>query len=96
MDELFQIIWKGAAASGLPLLMLIYAIRWLQGNNRELITELNNERKERLNLLEEHVSECDRDRTDLRQQIINLMQSGQIQAAEQAAAQLRAINSKSP
>jgi hypothetical protein len=75
MDDLWTKLLSGVVASGLPGVLLLFAIKWLQGNNRELIGELNKERTERISLLENHIEECDKDRKELRERVLALLQA---------------------
>lgn len=73
MDDIYTKIITLAAGSGLPALLMIVAIRWLQSSNKELLQELNKERDERMTLMESHITECDADRKDLRNRLIDLL-----------------------
>lgn len=75
MDDLLGKIIAGVASSGVPGLMMLFAIKWLQSSNKELLTELNKERDERITLLEAHITECDLDRKDLRNRLIDVLTS---------------------
>ena len=46
------------------------AVWWLTRSNSQLITELNKERSERLDILEKHIEDCEKDRKDLRDILI--------------------------
>jgi len=63
-------IWSAIASAGLPALLMGVAVWWLTRSNSQLITELNKERSERLDTLEKHVEDCDKDRKDLRDMLI--------------------------
>ena len=63
-------IWNSIAAAGLPALLMGVAVWWLTRSNSQLITELNKERSERLDGMESHIQECDRDRKELRDMLI--------------------------
>jgi hypothetical protein len=72
-DDLTAKLLSAAVSSGLPGLLMIFAIRWLQASNKELLTELNKERDERMSLLESHITECDTDRKDLRNKLLEIL-----------------------
>ena len=68
------------APSGLHAILLGIAVWWLSRSNTELVRELNRERSERLDGMEQHIQrcekhieDCDRDRKELREQIFRLM-----------------------
>ena len=67
------------APSGLHAVLLGIAVWWLSKSNTELVRELNRERTERLDVMErhiqrceKHIEECDRDRRELRDQLIRI------------------------
>lgn len=41
------------------------AVWWLQKSNRDLLTELNRERTDRLDLMQEQIQNCEQDRAKL-------------------------------
>lgn len=61
-------IWQSIASAGLPSLLMAVAVWWLQKVIRELLTELRTERNERLDAMDNHIKECDKDRRELRQE----------------------------
>lgn len=63
-------IWNAIASAGLPALLMGVAVWWLTRSNSQLITELNKERSERLDTLEKHIEDCEKDRKDLRDILI--------------------------
>lgn len=63
-------LWQQIASAGLPALLMAAAVWWLQKSNRELVGELNKERSERLDLMEQHIKDCDNDRRELRDMLI--------------------------
>ena len=63
-------VWEQLASAGLPALLMACAVWWLQKGNRELVMELNKERSERIDTLENHVVNCDRDRVELRNMLL--------------------------
>lgn len=58
-------IWDQLASAGLPALLMALAVWWLQKSNRELLTELNRERTDRLDLMQEQIANCEQDRAKL-------------------------------
>lgn len=58
------------ASAGLPAVLMACAVWWLQKGNTQLVQELNRERSERLDRMEKHVEDCDRDRKELRDMLI--------------------------
>lgn len=64
-------IWEQIASAGLAPLLMACAVWYLQKGNRELVMELNKERSERIGVLEEHVVNCDKDRTELRDMLLD-------------------------
>jgi hypothetical protein len=58
-------IWNELASAGLPALLMAMAVWWLQKSNRELLTELNRERTDRLDLMQEQIAKCENDRAKL-------------------------------
>jgi hypothetical protein len=63
-------IWETLASSGTPALLMACAVWWLQKGNRELVMELNKERSDRIDTLENHVVNCDKDRSELRTMLL--------------------------
>lgn len=63
-------IWPLIVDNGLPFVFMALAVWWLQKGNRELVSELNKERSERLDAMEKHITDCDKDRKDLRDMLI--------------------------
>jgi hypothetical protein len=51
--------------------MMAVAVWYLQKSNRELITQLNRERAERLDVLDKHVETCDKERAELRDKLMS-------------------------
>lgn len=68
-------IWNSLASAGLPALLMGVAVWWLTRSNSQLVTELNKERTERLDAMESHIAECDRDRKELRDMLIKHLDS---------------------
>lgn len=68
-------IWNQIAAAGLPALLMGVAVWWLQKGNNQLVSELNRERSERLDKMEKHVDDCDKDRRELRDMLIKHLAS---------------------
>jgi hypothetical protein len=68
-------IWNSLASAGLPALLMGVAVWWLTRSNSQLVTELNKERTERLDAMESHIAECDRDRKELRDMLIKHLAS---------------------
>jgi hypothetical protein len=68
-------IWNQIASAGLPALLMAVAVWWLIKGNNQLVNELNRERSERLDKMERHVDECDRDRKELRDMLIKHLAS---------------------
>ena len=73
-------IWTSLISAGLPAVLLALAVRYLSTGNTALIRELNEERKERLDTMEEHITRlqersdgCERDRLELHKQIAVLL-----------------------
>lgn len=63
-----------AAVAGSPVAAFLGAAVWyLLKQQTRWIDQLNKERAERLDQLERHVEECDRDRQRLSDHIINLL-----------------------
>lgn len=58
-------IWNELASAGLPALLMALAVWWLQKSNRDLLTELNRERTDRLDLMQEQIRNCEQDRAKL-------------------------------
>ena len=63
-------IWDSLASAGPAALLMGVAVWWLTRSNSQLIMELNKERSERLDTLEKHIEDCDKDRKDLRDILI--------------------------
>jgi len=63
-------IWNQIASAGLPALLMAVAVWYLQKGNNELVKELNRERSERLDSMEQHIKDCDEDRKQLRDMLI--------------------------
>lgn len=63
-------LWNQIASAGLPALLMAAAVWWLQKSNNQLVNELNRERSERLDKMEKHVDDCDKDRRELRDMLI--------------------------
>jgi hypothetical protein len=68
-------LWNQIASAGLPALLMGVAVWWLIKGNNQLVHELNRERSERLDKMEKHVDECDRDRKELRDMLIKHLAS---------------------
>lgn len=68
-------IWNALASAGLPAILMGVAVWWLTRSNSQLISELNKERTERLDAMETHIAECDRDRKELRDMLIKHLAS---------------------
>lgn len=68
-------VWEQIAAAGLPAVLMAAAVWWLQRSNSALVTELNKERGERLDAMETHIAECDKDRKELRDMLIKHLAS---------------------
>jgi hypothetical protein len=68
-------IWNQIASAGLPALLMGVAVWWLIKGNNQLVHELNRERSERLDKMEKHVDDCDRDRKELRDMLIKHLAS---------------------
>lgn len=68
-------IWNQIASAGLPALLMGVAVWWLIKGNNQLVHELNRERSERLDKMEKHVEDCDRDRKELRDMLIKHLAS---------------------
>jgi hypothetical protein len=73
-------IWTSLISAGLPAVLLALAVRYLSAGNSVLIRELNEERKERLDTMEDHITRlqersdgCERDRLELHKQIAVLL-----------------------
>ena len=64
-------LWQSIASAGLPSLLMAVAVYWLQAVIRSLLNELREERNERLDAMEKHITECDSDRKELRNMLIN-------------------------
>jgi hypothetical protein len=56
-------------------LLMGVAVWWLIKGNNQLVHELNRERSERLDRMEKHVEDCDRDRKELRDMLIKHLAS---------------------
>lgn len=69
-QQLVNSLVQGIGTAGLPALMMAMAVWYLQKSNRELITQLNTERDERLTTMEKHMDVCDKERGELRSQLI--------------------------
>lgn len=65
-------------AQGQPftVVMLLVAIYWMNRTNTDLIGRLHTERAERLDRLETAISECERDRKELWQKILEHTEGG--------------------
>ena len=63
-------LWNELASAGLPALLMAMAVWWLQKSNRELLTELNRERTDRLDLMQEQITKCEDDRAKLWQALM--------------------------
>ncbi|MEY4442984.1 MAG: hypothetical protein RL442_1984 [Pseudomonadota bacterium] len=63
-------LWNELASAGLPALLMAMAVWWLQKSNRELLTELNRERTDRLDLMQEQIAKCEDDRAKLWQALM--------------------------
>lgn len=77
-DLITQLLQSTAAAGPVAALLLI-AVKWLTGSNRELVTELNKERQARLDDMEKHIDrlqarsdDCEKDRLNLHRQVAEL------------------------
>lgn len=68
-------IWNQIAAAGLPALLMAVAVWWLQKGNTSLVNELNKERSQRLDVMENHIKDCDDDRRNLRDMLIKHLAS---------------------
>jgi len=66
MKELFEL----AHGQSFTVVILLVAIWWMNRTNSELIARLHVERAERLDRLETAISECERDRKELWQKIL--------------------------
>lgn len=82
-------IFSSIATAGLPALLMAIAIRYLMKanekqaeSNERLIARLDQERSERLDAMEAHIQACDKDRNELRQQLMRVlgMGSGELRA----------------
>lgn len=78
--EFISTVIKGLAATGLPSLLMGFAIWWLQKSNAGWITTLNAEREARIRDHETRICElqkrsdiCEQDRMDLRQRLFEIM-----------------------
>ena len=70
MTELDIAIVKSIAEAGLPAMLMAAAVYWLQRSNTKLVNQLNAERSERLDAMEQHVKDCDTDRKELRDMLL--------------------------
>lgn len=68
-QQLISSLLQGIGTAGLPALLMATAVWYLQKSNRELITQLNTERNERLTTMEKHMDVCDKERGELRSQL---------------------------
>lgn len=71
-DPFWQSIFQSIASAGLPAVLMAIAVWYLQKSNAELITQLNKEREERLCTLEAHIETCDKERSQLREKVIEM------------------------
>lgn len=74
MEQIFNEMAKGQS---LPFIMACIAIAWIQKTNKDIISKLNEERTkhlyalgEQINDLKEAIVECERDRKELWNKIL--------------------------
>lgn len=79
MDQLITTISHWAGEQGIGVAMLLFAIYWLNKANAKAATAAATERNARLNLLEKsmealasRVAECEKDRTGLWKQLVEI------------------------
>lgn len=70
-QQLLTSLVQGIGSAGLPCVMMAVVVWYLQKSNRELITQLNTERDERLTTMESHMEACDKERSELRGQLLD-------------------------
>ena len=78
--DIITSIWTSLLSAGLPAVLLALAVKWLSAGNKVLINQLNEERGERLDAMEKHISKlqersdsCERDRLELHKQVAVLV-----------------------
>lgn len=79
MDPLITAIIQWASSQGIGVAMLLFAIYWLNKANAKAASAATTERNARLNLLEKsmetlalRVAECEKDRTGLWKQLVEI------------------------
>lgn len=65
-----ELMIQTLAPAGLPAVLMGVAIIWLKNSNAALVMEMNRERIERLDRMQEQITECERDRKELRDMLV--------------------------
>lgn len=101
---LFDALSKQLVSAGLPILMMAFAVWWLnkkseagaaaaQATQKEFIAALNQERNERIQILEEKSDICEKDRYSLREQLIEILKHDRVLSLNR---EQEAIETKKP
>lgn len=91
MDQVITAILGWATSQGVGVLMLVFAIYWLNGENKKAAAEVkdaldvsHNERQARVDVLAQNITsltkrvdDCERDRSNLWNQIVSIAKSQQ-------------------
>ena len=75
MEPLVKLVVDNLSGQGLPLLLVITALVWLQKSNSGLIEALNLEREERIATLEAMAKACEEDRRVLHEEMKSMWTS---------------------
>lgn len=72
MDPFVDTLLKALVSQGLPVVMLVIAVRWLNTQNQKERSARFGELNQRIAALEKAVEICDKDRRELRDRIIEI------------------------
>lgn len=82
LEQITSTVWQQIASAGLPSLLMAIAVWWLQKNCSQMVAVLNQERSERLDMMESHVKECEEDRKRINEKVFDLAEKiGELKAA---------------
>lgn len=74
MGELADQLAKSLVANGPVAALLFLAVWYLVKGNRELVTQINTHINARLKALEDHVDECNQERSELKEKLFSIIE----------------------
>ena len=74
MSELIEEIGKSLVANGPVAALLFLAVWYLVKGNRELVDQINTHINARLKALEDHVEECNQERSEMKERLFRILE----------------------